>query len=77
MLEIQNPSPAPLVRSLLLRAERVVPVIIPARCKPRKSLRILWRSRAIALPMTAVMVSTPEVVGMVLASLLGGVFATP
>ena len=30
MLEIQNPSPAPLVRSLLFMAERAVPVIIPA-----------------------------------------------
>ncbi len=73
MLEIQNPSPAPLVRSLLFMAERAVPVIIPAMCKPRNSLSILFRSRARALPITAVMVSTLDGVGTELPTTPGDV----
>ena len=76
MLEIQKPSPAPVVKSLLLTAERVVPVIIPAMCKARNSLRILFRSKAIALPITAVIVSLLEGVGR-LFSVSGDVWVTP
>ena len=41
-------------------ADRAVPVMTPARCRPRNSLSMLWRSKMIALLITAVMVSTLE-----------------
>jgi hypothetical protein len=41
MLEMPKPIPAPLVKSPRLMADRAVPVITPARCKPRNSLSML------------------------------------
>ncbi|MGB5713630.1 MAG: hypothetical protein WBM44_22305 [Waterburya sp.] len=41
MLEMPNPIPAPLVKSPRSMADRAVPVMIPARCRPRNSLSML------------------------------------
>jgi hypothetical protein len=41
MLEMPKPSPAPLVKSSWLMADRAVPVMTPAKCRPRNSLSML------------------------------------
>ena len=60
MLEMPKPIPAPLVKSPRLMADRAVPVMTPAKCRPRNSLRMLWRSKAMALLITAVITSPLE-----------------